>query len=455
MFAIAIDFNDGVSRPETILVRRPQVVIGASDFAHVVIEDMKEHNVELRVIRERGRSFICKFIGSSRVIDSLGLSDSLQNNSAILKIKDLELFVQALDIDLLFRDSEPPDRAGVRILQSASASTGPVFPAVMVLGKNPMMISFSQKQEILLGRSNQCVVRLDSPEISNQHARMGFEKGEFWIEDLGSTNGTFLNDQQIGAKTYIDPGVPIVLGREISIVAVNSDEMVESVLNMSTGKTAAASAPPRRAYPALVCVSERARPSRVVIPQNSTIKIGRDPASEMSLGVPHVSRTHCLISRSHDTEIVVKDQSTNGTYYEEGVLERGDSISIHSEPKVLDFGAGVTVAICFNEEQERIFLESDGASLIFADRRTQRASRSSRGTKTIQPGQMRSISGIEPMASSNDLAAINNLGPIRKSLISLQELDEKARRLFYVVIGCVFMICVLVLLVLKPVFFGG
>ncbi|NMC62725.1 MAG: FHA domain-containing protein [SAR324 cluster bacterium] len=455
MFALEIDFNDGVSQPETILVRRPQVVIGASDFAHVVIEDMKEHNIELRVIRERGRSFRCKFLGSSRVIESLGLSDSLQHNSTSLRIADLELFIQALDIDLLLRDSEPPDRAGVRILQSASASTGPVFPAVMVLGQNPMMISFSQKQEILIGRSNQCVVRLDSPEISSQHAKMGFEKGEFWIEDLGSTNGTFLNGQQIGTKTYINAGVPLVLGREISIVAVDSDEMVESVMNISTGKTGTALPPPRRAYPALICVSERARPSRVVIPQNSTIKIGRDPASDMSLGVPHVSRTHCLISRSHDNEIIVKDQSTNGTYYEEGVLERGDSLSIHSEPKVLDFGAGVTVAICFNEEQERIFLESNGASLIFADRRTQKASRSSRGTKSIQPGQMRSLVGIEPKGSSNDLSADYNIGPIKKSLISLRDLDDKARRSFYVVIGFVLMFLCLLLLLLKPVFFGG
>jgi len=185
MFAIEIDFNDGVSQPEMILVRRPQVVIGASDYAHVVVEDLKEHEVELRIIRDKGRRLRCKPIGSASTISSLGLADQIYENKASIRIGSLILEIQALDADLIYKEGEPPDRAGVRILQNAASVSAPRYPAVMVFGQNPMIISFSPKQTVTIGRSNQCLVRLDSADVSSQHAKMGFEGGSFWIEDLG------------------------------------------------------------------------------------------------------------------------------------------------------------------------------------------------------------------------------------------------------------------------------
>ena len=50
MFALEISFKDGVSQPETILMRRPQALVGASDYAHVVIEDMKTLDYQLRLV---------------------------------------------------------------------------------------------------------------------------------------------------------------------------------------------------------------------------------------------------------------------------------------------------------------------------------------------------------------------------------------------------------------------
>ena len=57
MFALEISFQDGASQPEMILIRRPQALIGSSEYAHVVIEDMKEiesvikeKNMEIAII---------------------------------------------------------------------------------------------------------------------------------------------------------------------------------------------------------------------------------------------------------------------------------------------------------------------------------------------------------------------------------------------------------------------
>ena len=55
MFAIEISFQDGVSDTETILVRRPQALVGSSDYAHVVIDDMRSLDFQLRLVRDLGR----------------------------------------------------------------------------------------------------------------------------------------------------------------------------------------------------------------------------------------------------------------------------------------------------------------------------------------------------------------------------------------------------------------
>ena len=450
MFAIEIDFNDGVSPPETILVRRPQVVIGASDYAHVVVEDMKDQNVELRVIRDRGRRLRCKPIGSAKVIESLGLVDEIYENEAVLSIGALRLHVQALDSDLLYREGEPPDRAGVRIMQAAAASPGPEYPAILVFGQNPMVISFAPRQSVVVGRSNQCLVRLDSPDISNQHARIGYEGGQFWVEDLGSTNGTFLDQQQIGGRIHVSAGVPVTVGREISIVGLDSDEIASQILSSAKEKIGTVPPPPRRVYPAIVCVSEGARPSRVVVSANSTLKIGRDPSSDMWLGVPHVSRLHCIISRAHDSELIVKDLSTNGTCYDEGVLEKGDSLAVHGEPKVLDFGGNVTVALCFTEEQERMFIESGGSSLVFAERGNPRATRAGRGTKSFSAAALRGM--MNPGDEGSAAPPMQRKGFIEAFRMFVGMLDRRSRRLLYLTIVLVILVVVLVAWLLKSVF---
>jgi len=47
--------------------------------------------------------------------------------------------------------------------------------------------------EIIIGRSPACKLRLPSKNVSRKHARIFFRNDEYYIEDLGSTNGTYVN----------------------------------------------------------------------------------------------------------------------------------------------------------------------------------------------------------------------------------------------------------------------
>ncbi len=364
MFALEVSFQDGVSQPEMIFIRRPQGVIGSSDYAHVVIEDLKALGCQLRLVRDLGRKFKCKPLANVEGAALPTAFEGTYDGHADLDLGSVKLHVTTLDFDLLLRESEPPDRAGVRVLRQSCALPGPMFPAVLVRGSPPMVVSFVPDQPIYVGRSKQCALRLDNADISAKHARLGYEAGEFWIEDLGSTNGTFVNHQQISGRMNVAPATAIILGREVTLVGVTSQDQLDQAANAGAELSARAPASEKR-YPVLVSVSEVARPARVALSPGVSVVVGRDPGCDMWLGAPHVSRRHCVVSMSKTGTLQVQDSSTNGTGHEEGVLKRGEVMAITGAPRVFDFGGGVTLAICFSEQQEREFSGASGSLFTF------------------------------------------------------------------------------------------
>ncbi len=65
-----------------------------------------------------------------------------------------------------------------------------------------------------IGRSASNDLFLDQESTSRQHAKITFDKGQYWVQDLGSTNGTFVNDEQVREKGLSD-GDQIRIGRSI------------------------------------------------------------------------------------------------------------------------------------------------------------------------------------------------------------------------------------------------
>jgi hypothetical protein len=66
-----------------------------------------------------------------------------------------------------------------------------------------------------VGRAPECELRIEDTYASQQHARL-FAKNDAWfVEDLGSTNGTFVNDQKLAAPAMLQPGDKVRIGQTL------------------------------------------------------------------------------------------------------------------------------------------------------------------------------------------------------------------------------------------------
>ncbi|MFI5677155.1 FHA domain-containing protein FhaB/FipA [Streptomyces cellulosae] len=73
-----------------------------------------------------------------------------------------------------------------------------------------------QGQTITLGRAHDSTIVLDDDYASSRHARIYPDRDGQWIvEDLGSTNGTYLDRTRLTTPTPIAPGAPVRIGKTV------------------------------------------------------------------------------------------------------------------------------------------------------------------------------------------------------------------------------------------------
>ncbi|HEU0023439.1 MAG TPA: FHA domain-containing protein [Thermoleophilaceae bacterium] len=95
--------------------------------------------------------------------------------------------------------SEPPEPPGGRrrsALPDLSAAVAPQLEVVAAMGYEPGT-TFDVRDGATLGRSDGADIRIDDPFASSAHARV-FPRGDYmYVEDMASTNGTYLNGRQL------------------------------------------------------------------------------------------------------------------------------------------------------------------------------------------------------------------------------------------------------------------
>jgi hypothetical protein len=112
-----------------------------------------------------------------------------------------------------------------RILRLASVQARPVDDVGRRnrRRRGPMALEFIEPLErsgerveietgVIIGRSGECDLSLQDTYLSSRHARVANDEGDLSIEDLGSTNGTYVNQELVKGRVHLERGDVVQVG---------------------------------------------------------------------------------------------------------------------------------------------------------------------------------------------------------------------------------------------------
>ena len=211
------------------------------------------------------------------------------------------------------------------------------------------------RPEIILGRDPAVDLSIPSPSVSRRHARLTLEDDRYVLEDLGSSNGTFLNEERLAGRRALKSGDQIRLGQAIHLryeapVALEATvvsespagpaDVLQTQLEQDIDLEELKTAPPK------LLVSIAGGSSQSYSLTRPVLTIGRADGNDIVIPSPIVSGQHARLERANGGyRLVVIPQAKNPVYVEGRPLEgshrlhHGDILRIGS----LDPGMLVTM----------------------------------------------------------------------------------------------------------------
>ncbi len=93
------------------------------------------------------------------------------------------------------------------------------LPTTLRITKGKQMgLTMALGDHLKIGRSTDCQLILDDDYVSTRHARIFRTESGFLVEDLGSTNGTYLNNQRLSGPVPFGPSDTLRIGRTLLVV---------------------------------------------------------------------------------------------------------------------------------------------------------------------------------------------------------------------------------------------
>jgi pSer/pThr/pTyr-binding forkhead associated (FHA) protein len=101
--------------------------------------------------------------------------------------------------------------------RAAPASRGGRAPTSVIVraaqGGRPSTVRLEGAPDV--GRAPSSTISVDDTYVSQQHARFFSRDGAWFVEDLGSTNGTYLNDRRISEPAEVHTGDVVRIGKTV------------------------------------------------------------------------------------------------------------------------------------------------------------------------------------------------------------------------------------------------
>ncbi len=188
--------------------------------------------------------------------------------------------------------------------------------------------------ESLIGRDDGLAVSLVHEDVSRRHARILWDGKSHWLEDLGSTNGTFLNGRRVTREKLRHLSV-LSLGKAPELVFVVGSQATQTLTR--TGIL----------HAFLVRADADALPYEIAV---GDATIGRSAACNVICESTKVSKVHARLTRTAERLLVRDLGSANGTFVNgarvpEALLVDGDLLSVAGDEFRVSLALGAVTSL--------------------------------------------------------------------------------------------------------------
>ncbi len=216
------------------------------------------------------------------------------------------------------------------------------FKLTVTQGPSSEQVYELTQTEIILGRDPTLDIVFNLTAVSRRHARLTLRGGDYFLEDLGSSNGTYLNGEAITAATPISPGDQISLGHAVTLLftgpPVTAPEtqvagltMEQTMIEADTSLKTVLGSPQLQ-----VQVSGLTTQTYPLI--GDTLSLGRSDDNDIIIPSKIVSRQHARLEKTGTGyQLSLLPQATNplllngNPLLQPVVLRHGDQIEVESK----------------------------------------------------------------------------------------------------------------------------
>ena len=222
--------------------------------------------------------------------------------------------------------------------------------AIMLHNKIIKRFSLSEGEQVSIGRESTCDITIDNTAISRQHVSLALHNGIYFISDLGSTNGTFVNSKKITSDKPVSQDDTIEFGKFIlsviqenkiptkapTSVATDMMDMDDETIfvNNQRPSNQKKQFKPKTSGPALKVLQGNTSPKEFSLAGKSSIKIGKDQSCDLRLKGWLIAYAQCYIIKRDQIYYLIPQKSWTGTFVNnskitsEHTLRPGDIIKI-------------------------------------------------------------------------------------------------------------------------------
>ena len=113
------------------------------------------------------------------------------------------------------RKAERQSRKQAKATRPAKRPRGAPTHVAVVEGPNAGETASLDDGPVLIGRGTDAAIRLDDDYVSTRHARIASSGDQWFVEDLGSTNGTYIGSHRLTQPTTLQLGSQVRIGKTV------------------------------------------------------------------------------------------------------------------------------------------------------------------------------------------------------------------------------------------------